>query len=116
MPVRPQYGVADRHQLHLGIGAGMVIPLSTGLVVDYFTGDYRVRQLGYSSAINNLTLVIATVVTGYLPTLTGTALSTPCRASRWRSLSSSNGGVRTPGPSRVSSCATSASTAANWRG
>lgn len=50
----------------LGIGAGMVIPLSTGLVVDYFTGDYRVRQLGYSSAINNLTLVVATAVTGYL--------------------------------------------------
>lgn len=50
----------------LGIGAGMVIPLSTGLIVDYFTGDYRVRQLGYSSAINNLTLVVATVVTGYL--------------------------------------------------
>lgn len=50
----------------LGIGAGMVIPLSTGLVVDYFTGDYRVRQLGYSSAINNLTLVLATVVAGYL--------------------------------------------------
>lgn len=50
----------------LGIGAGMVIPLSTGLVVDYFTGDYRVRQLGYSSAINNLTLVVATALTGYL--------------------------------------------------
>lgn len=50
----------------LGIGAGMVIPLSTGLVVEYFTGDYRVRQLGLSSAINNLTLVLATVVTGYL--------------------------------------------------
>jgi len=50
----------------LGIGAGMVIPLSTGLVVDYFTGDRRIRQLGYSSAINNLTLVAATVVTGYL--------------------------------------------------
>ncbi|MEG0807071.1 MAG: MFS transporter [Alistipes sp.] len=50
----------------LGIGAGMVIPLSTGLVVEYFTGDYRVRQLGYSSAINNLTLVVATAVTGYL--------------------------------------------------
>ena len=29
----------------LGIGAGMVIPFSTGLVVDYFTGDYRVRRL-----------------------------------------------------------------------
>lgn len=50
----------------LGIGAGMVIPFSTGLIVDYFTGDRRVAQLGYSSAINNLTLVVATVVTGYL--------------------------------------------------
>ena len=50
----------------LGVGAGMVIPLSTGLIVDYFTGDSRVRQLGYSSAINNLTLVVATAVTGYL--------------------------------------------------
>ena len=50
----------------LVVGAGMVIPLSTGLIVDYFTGDSRVRQLGYSSAINNLTLVVATAVTGYL--------------------------------------------------
>ena len=50
----------------LGIGAGMVIPLSTGLVVAYFPGDDRVRQLGYSSAINNLTLVLATALTGYL--------------------------------------------------
>lgn len=50
----------------LGIGAGIVIPLSTGLVVDYFTGDFRVRQLGISSAVNNLTLVLATAFTGYL--------------------------------------------------
>lgn len=50
----------------LGIGAGMIIPLSTGLVVEYFTGDIRVRQLGYSSAINNLTLVGATALTGYV--------------------------------------------------
>lgn len=53
----------------LGVGAGMVIPLSTGLVVEYFTGDYRVRQLGYASAINNLTLVLATALTGYLATV-----------------------------------------------
>lgn len=52
----------------LGIGAGMVVPLSTGLVVDYFTGERRVTQLGISSAINNLTLVIATAITGYLAT------------------------------------------------
>lgn len=50
----------------LGVGAGMVIPLSTGLVVEYFTGDYRVRQLGYASAVNNLSLVVATLVAGYL--------------------------------------------------
>lgn len=50
----------------LGIGAGMIIPLSTGLVVDYFTGNIRVQQLGYSSAINNLTLVAATALTGYV--------------------------------------------------
>ncbi len=52
----------------LGIGAGMVVPLSTGLVVDYFTGERRVTQLGISSAINNLTLVLATAITGYLAT------------------------------------------------
>lgn len=49
-----------------GIGAGIIIPLSTGYIVDYFTGDYRVRQLGYSSSINNLTLVLATMLASYL--------------------------------------------------
>lgn len=79
----------------LGIGAGMVIPLSTGLVVEYFTGDRRVRQLGYSSAINNLTLVVATIVTGYLAdvdwhlpflvyTLPGVALILSCFLRRRR--------------------------------
>lgn len=50
----------------VGVGAGMIIPLSTGLIVDYFTGDKRVNQLGISSAVNNLTLVIATTAVGYL--------------------------------------------------
>lgn len=50
----------------MGIGAGLIIPLSTGLIVDYFTGEYRVIQLGVSSAVNNLTLVVATLLTGYL--------------------------------------------------
>ena len=50
----------------VGVGAGMIIPLSTGLVVDYFTGDKRVKQLGVSSAVNNLTLVVATSAVGYL--------------------------------------------------
>lgn len=50
----------------VGAGAGIIIPLSTGLIVDYFTGDKRVNQLGVSSAVNNLTLVVATSAVGYL--------------------------------------------------
>ena len=50
----------------LGIGAGLIIALSTGLISRYFTGEYRVRQFGHSSAITNMTLVVATAVTGYL--------------------------------------------------
>ena len=42
------------------------LPLSTGLISHFFTGEARVRQFGYSSAITNLTLVLATIVTGYL--------------------------------------------------
>lgn len=50
----------------LGIGAGMVIPLSTGLIADFFVGSYRTKQLGISSAITNLSLVLATGLTGWL--------------------------------------------------
>ena len=50
----------------LGVGSGLIVPLSTGLISHFFVGDARLRQFGYSSAITNLTLVVATVVTGYL--------------------------------------------------
>lgn len=50
----------------LGIGSGLIIPLSTGLISRYFVGPYRVKQFGLSSAITNFTLVVATAVTGYL--------------------------------------------------
>lgn len=50
----------------LGIGSGIIIPLSTSLVSRFFVGDYRTRQFGYSSAITNVTLVVATAVAGYL--------------------------------------------------
>ena len=53
----------------LGIGSGLIIPLSTGLISKYFVGTYRVKQFGLSSAITNFTLVIATAVTGYLAEL-----------------------------------------------
>ena len=50
----------------LGIGSGMIVPLSTGLISRHFIGRYRTRQFGLSSAITNITLVTATVLTGYL--------------------------------------------------
>lgn len=50
----------------LGIGSGLIIPLSTGLISRYFVGAYRVKQFGLSSSITNFTLVIATAITGYL--------------------------------------------------
>lgn len=50
----------------LGIGSGIIIPLSTGLISKYFYGPYRVKQFGLSSAITNATLVVATFVTGIL--------------------------------------------------
>lgn len=53
----------------LGIGAGMVIPLSKGMIADYFTGKYRVKQLGISSSISNVTMVLATSLTGWLATI-----------------------------------------------
>lgn len=50
----------------LGVGAGLVVPFSTGLVADYFHGRRRTKQLGIVSAISNLTLVVATFAAGRL--------------------------------------------------
>ncbi len=50
----------------LGVGAGLIIPLSTGLIADAFSGEYRAKQLGLSSSITNLTLVFATFIAGWL--------------------------------------------------
>lgn len=54
------------YSITLGIGAGMVIPLSTGLVADYFSGYRRTSQLGIVSSVANLTLVLATLLSGVL--------------------------------------------------
>ena len=50
----------------LGIGSGIIVPLSTGLISRHFEGRYRTQQFGLSSAITNVTLVLATMLTGYL--------------------------------------------------
>lgn len=50
----------------LGVGSGLIVPLSAGLISTYFVGPYRIKQFGLSSAITNVTLVMATSLTGYL--------------------------------------------------
>ena len=50
----------------LGIGAGVIIPLSTALVSMFFSGKERTRQYGLVSAITNIALVVATAVVGWL--------------------------------------------------
>lgn len=50
----------------LGVGSGLIVPLSTGLISRFFIGTYRTKQFGLSSAITNITLVLATILTGYL--------------------------------------------------
>ena len=47
----------------LGVGSGLIVPLSTGLISRFFVGAYRTMQFGLSSAITNVALVLAT--TGY---------------------------------------------------
>lgn len=50
----------------LGIGAGIIIPLSTSLISMFFTGERRTKQFGYVSAITNISLVVASAVAGWL--------------------------------------------------
>lgn len=50
----------------LGIGAGILVPFSTGLLSDTFSGQPLMKQMGLQSAISNLTLVLATFAVGWL--------------------------------------------------
>ena len=50
----------------LGAGCGLILPFSTGLIADVFTGPYRTKQMGVVSAIGNIALVGATFAVGFL--------------------------------------------------
>lgn len=52
----------------LGAGCGLILPFSTGLIADVFTGKYQMKQMGIISAIGNVALVGATFVVGFLAT------------------------------------------------
>lgn len=50
----------------VGVGVGIIMPMSTGLITYYFTRDKQDTLMGYSSAMNNMGGVIATLIAGFL--------------------------------------------------
>ena len=53
----------------VGVGVGIIMPLSTGLLSFYFTKDKQGPLMGYSSALNMLGGVVATLIAGGLAML-----------------------------------------------
>ncbi len=50
----------------VGIGVGIIMPMSTGLLAFYYTRDKQDRLMGYSSAMNQMGGVVATLIAGML--------------------------------------------------
>ena len=50
----------------LGIGAGIIIPLATGLIGDCYSGLERTRMMGLASAANNLGAILGNIGAGFL--------------------------------------------------
>ncbi len=53
----------------VGVGVGIIMPLSTGLLAFYFPAAEQERLMGYSSAMNQMGGVIATLLSGMLATI-----------------------------------------------
>lgn len=50
----------------LGMGCGLIIPLAAGLLAEFFSGKYRLQQMGIKSGIANCSLVVATFAVGLI--------------------------------------------------
>ncbi|MBR1380111.1 MAG: MFS transporter [Alphaproteobacteria bacterium] len=53
----------------VGIGVGIIMPMSTGLLTYYYTRDRHDKLLGLSSAMNQVGGVVATLLSGVLSTI-----------------------------------------------
>jgi len=49
-----------------GIGAGLIIPLSTSLIADFYEGEERAKMMGYSGSTSHFGGVIFLLVSGWL--------------------------------------------------
>ncbi len=50
----------------LGIGMGMVTPLSFSLIADLFSGDKRAKLMGFSSAVATSSAILMSLISGWL--------------------------------------------------
>lgn len=53
----------------VGIGVGIIMPLSTGLLSFYFAPEEQDKLMGYSSAMNQMGGVVATLISGVLASI-----------------------------------------------
>jgi len=49
-----------------GIGVGLIIPLSTALIADFFSGEQRTKMMGLSGSVSHFGGVIFTLLAGWL--------------------------------------------------
>ena len=61
-----QIGLVLLARALVGIGVGIIMPLSTGLPAFYYPAEQQARLMGYSSAMNQMGGVIATLLSGIL--------------------------------------------------
>ena len=50
----------------LGIGVGMIVPLATSLVADFFTGEERAQMVGYSQSARSFLGILVGPVVGWI--------------------------------------------------
>lgn len=50
----------------LGLGVGVLMPVSTGIIADLYEGNEKVQTMGYAGAASNLGGIIATLLSGVL--------------------------------------------------
>lgn len=53
-------------RLFLGIGVGLILPLSTGLIAFFYDKEKQAQLMGYASSMNALGAILATVLSGFL--------------------------------------------------
>jgi len=53
----------------MGVGVGLIMPLSTGLLAYYFSPEQQGTMMGYSSAMNNIGGIVAMTLSGILSSM-----------------------------------------------